>query len=190
MTDIWNRTTKWIDHNRFTALGLFIIATLLALYAAGCQPKTTSPTTGEKVDAATLAIEQNKTGAALKAEAAALEAKYAALAAELRAQTAALDAKAAAAKADYEAAFADIENQQARWEAMFGVASEMVTAVRPELGALLGAIGLIFGVSRGADARRKDTVIARYKHERDRLMAASTMPDAPGPAKTESSATA
>jgi len=157
--DFVHSVTTWLDRNRYKALAVGLVITLL-LYGIGCQAKTASlKDPAHKVDLVVFQREAAQEAAGLT------EQKAQALAA-----VEAYNAKAAALAASIEAGMDDLAQQERIKAELFELAGGLITqAVDGQIttpgiiGTAIAALGLVGGVGAMADSRRKDAIIAEQK---------------------------
>lgn len=170
MSDILSKFTKWLDRDRYTALGLAFVPIVLSGY--GCalwDGKVDSSTTGEIVDID--GLNQEYTGVIADIEAS-IEAKYR----EIRAANEEIEVlvlKAEAAAENYTFDFDRIEAElKKRDETIGGLANiaKPFVATLPGGESILSAALLAFGVGgagygvgRRLDINRKNKVIETLK---------------------------
>jgi len=157
--DVLHKALKWVDHNRFKALGI-VLALVLVCYA-GCAVKTASlkdPTV--KVTAPVYAQEAAELRAQLEAEGLALQA-----------QVDAHNKKTEAFNAREEIGYEDLKAKQAKKEAMVAMVSTAVIETAQTAGVPIPEsaskliLGIVSAVGAGGtvlgflDGRRKDRVI-------------------------------
>lgn len=170
--DIVHNVTNWIDQNRYKALAIVLVASIL-MYGIGCQSKTASLVDpAKKVDRVEYAQEAAQVQADLTKE------KALALAA-----IDAYNAQAEATEAKILAGMADLEHQEKIKAELFNLAGSVLTqatsgaGVSPAsvIGTAITALGLIGGVGAIADAQRKDKIIASQKIELAKAMAVTVV---------------
>lgn len=170
--DILSKFSKWIDRDRYAALGVSLIP--FVLFGHGCalwDGKVPSSNTGNLVDAD--GLNQEYTGV-IKGIEAVIEAKYR----EIRSANEDIQAlvlKAEAAEESYNFDFDRIEAELKRRDETIG---GLANLARPFLATVpggdtglnaimlaLGIGGAGYGVGKRLDNRRKDNVIAKAKAE-------------------------
>lgn len=154
--DILHKVLEWLDYNRGAALGTALAAAvvLTALFAPGCLEARTASIRDPavKVTEAEFLLEAREVKGVLTGQATALEQQIALL------------------EARTELGLADIEEQRAKVEAVVAVLEKIsLEAAGGTLSPLalipiaFGLGGLLFGVGRGYDNKRKDAVIEKLK---------------------------
>lgn len=163
MRDLWHRTTNWVDHNRGTFLGvaLALVVVVGAVLAPGCEPTTKSlrnPTI--QVTEAEFLIEAK----GMKNE---LLTRMGTLSVEMDA----MEKEVHLFEARTDVGLADIETERMKYvavlEALENISMQAATGTLNPLALIpmaFGLGGLLFGVGRGYDNKRKDAVIADLKN--------------------------
>lgn len=158
--DVWNRITKWLDHNRGVLLAL-VLAGIACAWLLGCQPTTQSLTD----PAAEVTPRQ------LEREIIQLQQGFDQRAAMLEQQLAAYNADVAAANEQIANARSDLAEQLETRQQIVATLGGLATAaaegsVNPAaaVGAVVSIVSLLGLAGTQYDRVRKDRVIARLKH--------------------------
>jgi hypothetical protein len=165
--DFLHRILKWVDHNRFTVLGV-LLSIGLSVWLVGCQPETTS----------TLDPSKNVTAPELQQEIQIKQAQFNERAAQLEIAASKLEAESRLMEADAEtyneaatAAVADLQKQEEQRKEVIRYLGGLGTAIAEGTvnpASLIGGVtqllllGLAGGI--GADNIRKGVVIKRQKN--------------------------
>jgi len=155
--DVMHTITNWIDHNRWTAMGLVIIIAIAAA-VVGCNPTTVSLLNpAEKV-----------TAAQLEREAAVLQAQLDTRHAGIQSQKFAYEAEVTAAQNKLEIARGDIAEQIEFRRNVIETVAGIGTAISQgeiSLPAIIGGLTqlALAGIATGVvlDNRRKNAIIAK-----------------------------
>ena len=139
---------KWIDYNRYTVIGA-LLAAVIALGVVGCDPKVTSPISGNQVTTHELTAEVTSEKINLEAQWATIETKLK----QLETKTG--------------PAYAELERKQLAITQALVFVDQLITQYAGPAGApiatAIGLAGLFFGGGVKADNRRKDAIIAENK---------------------------
>ncbi|HUT57007.1 MAG TPA: hypothetical protein VNA25_03920 [Phycisphaerae bacterium] len=162
MKDLWNAIVKWVDHYRYTFLGILLAAAVLAgtLGVVGCDSSTVSLTDPSK----------KITREELYREVVVIDTELRLERIEIEAATQKLNEAITKYNAELADAQADLDRQDAvkakllefaATLAMQGATGAINPAVLIPLG--VGVLGSILGVGSALDSRRKDKVITAIK---------------------------
>lgn len=158
--DLWNRFLKALDHGRWKVAGL-VLASVAAIWLVGCQPKTTSLLTPDKV----VTAKEMGREVVLVQKQLDTEAVY------LHAKIDDHNAKIAAANASIELAEADIAEQLETRRQIIEIAGGLGTVIASGGLTAPAAIGSILqlamiGLAGGAvvDNKRKNKIISTLKN--------------------------
>lgn len=162
MKDIWNRLFKWLDHYRFTALGILlaVVVVVAGLALVGCESKTTS-----LVDP-----DREITRDQLRREVVAVDTEIRLERVEIEAASERLNEQITKYNDSLEAASADLDEQDAVKAAILEFAAQL--ALQGASGTLnpaaliplgVGVLGSVLGIGSALDSRRKDKVITTLK---------------------------
>ena len=166
--DYLHRLLKWVDHNRYTVLGV-ILAIGISVWLIGCQPETTS----------TLDPTQDVTASGLQREIQTKQQEFNQEAADLMVAASKLEAESRQHEADIdnynqtvEAAIEDLQRQQEQRREVIRYLGGLGTSIAEGTvnpASLIGGVtqllllGLAGGV--GADNLRKGKVISSLKRD-------------------------
>lgn len=154
--DIFHKITKWLDHNRYVAMGALMVA-LVCLVSFGCESTTRWQVNSETREVTRPELEQQLTAAAT----------------DLDQQQAALIAKRDALIASGEIALADLDHKDERKAAALTAIGNIVqSAATGGFDPVSAGLGLFtlattfIGGGALMDNRRKNSVIDKMKAER------------------------
>ena len=151
---MFKRIWKAIEHNRYVAMFAVVYLVLLG-WVIGCSPHTRSIVDGRAVDAVTFEQEASELGSRLQADIAAVNAEIESYTAQVEIGRVDLQQQAERRKLVVETIGSAIRD----------VASGNVDPLNATLSLLMFA-GAGFGLSAGADNRRKDKVITTLKTDK------------------------
>ena len=197
-TDWVHRAVKWLDHNRYVAVAILLIAAV-AGWTVGCRSTTGSIILNKpgKVDAVTLeqqvaTVKQELTAekAALDAEAAGIDADRAIYAqtigkavADHNAKTITWNARTTEKSEQIDLARADLAAQDAMKQQLVAtIGQSIITAAKGGIDPANTAVGLVslasilLGGGALFDNRRKDSLVVQLKAENAELKNGSLTP--------------
>jgi hypothetical protein len=165
-SDLLNKTLKWLDYNRYTALSLILFVVVLAgvVSFVGCQSTTTALT--PQANGSFVKVDRSE----FNRQAATVDKELAVKRIELDAQVAAFNKEVDAFNIQVQAGIAELDKQDAfRQEIVNTVGLVATQAAQSGLNPVslipigIGLMGTALGLGAAADNRRKDTVIAQLK---------------------------